>query len=61
MKTWNSPVVDELTVASTEESGNTPTASDKNYKAKTNQCECTHNTNFAFSREHFESDTHTPS
>lgn len=49
MKKWNMPEVEELSFALTAGcNGNTPKASDKNYKKKTQQCECGHNTNFQF-------------
>lgn len=48
MKTWNTPVVEELAFEMTACNGNTPDASDKNYKKKTQHCECGHNTNFKF-------------
>lgn len=51
MKKWNAPEVVELDITCTaggKGNGNTPDASDVNYKAKNQQCECNHNTNFAF-------------
>ncbi len=48
MKNWNTPDVEELAFELTAGcNGNTPSASDNQYKKKTNQCECGHNTNFA--------------
>ena len=47
MKKWNDAEVVELSLSSTAKcNGNTPEASDNQYKKKTNHCECGHNTNF---------------
>lgn len=49
MKKWNMAELEELSLTLTADcNGNTPQASDKNYKQKTQHCECGHNTNFAF-------------
>lgn len=49
MNKWTNPEVEELSLSLTAGcNGNTPHASDNQYKQKTNQCECGHNTNFAF-------------
>lgn len=48
MKNWNTPEVEELAFELTAGcNGNTPQASDNQYKKKTQHCECGHNTNFA--------------
>lgn len=63
MKKWNTPEMVELAIEYTENNGcngETPDASHVNYKKKTNQCECGHNTNFMFNRDCADSENHTP-
>lgn len=51
MKKWNAPEMVELAIENTANrcNGETPTTgATHKYKTKTNQCECGHNTNFAF-------------
>ena len=46
MKNWNTPEMLELAIECT--SRTTAQTNNKHYKTKTQQCECGHNTNFAF-------------